>query len=73
MEIFREREMLTGKIDFGGILKRACLEHVPEVQIGDYVLVHVGYALTRLDEAEAKRVFACIEGMDELREGEVPE
>ena len=39
--------MLMGKVDFGGVLKRVCLEHVPEVRPGEYVLVHVGFALSR--------------------------
>jgi len=45
-----------GKIDFSGVAKRACLEHVPDVKIGEYVMVHVGFALVRIDEAEAKKV-----------------
>lgn len=68
MEIFRERELLTGKIDYNGVFKRACLEHVPEVKIGEYVLVHVGYALARLDEAEAKKVFEFLQGTEEFEE-----
>lgn len=45
-----------GKIDFSGVSKRACLEHVPGVKIGEYVIVHVGFALSRINEAEAQRV-----------------
>lgn len=71
---YREHDVLMGKIDFGGVLKRACLEHVPEVQIGEYVLVHVGFALSRLDETEARRVFEFLDGMNQLDEiqGEAP-
>jgi hydrogenase expression/formation protein HypC len=72
LEVTRERELLTGKVDFGGICRRVCLEHLPETKPGDYVLVHVGFALARIDEAEAKRVFALLEGisdLDELTEG----
>ena len=58
IEVARERDVLTGKVDFGGISRRVCLEHVPETQAGDYVLVHVGFALARIDEAEAQRIFA---------------
>ena len=57
-----------GKIDFSGVCKRACLEHVPEVQIGDYVLVHVGFALARIDESEAKQVFELLQEMNQLDE-----
>jgi hydrogenase expression/formation protein HypC len=55
-----------GKIDFGGVAKRACLEHLPESAVGDYVLVHVGFALAKLDEAEAKQIFTFLEAMNDL-------
>ena len=58
----------TGKIDFGGILKQANLAFVPEANVGDYVIVHVGFALSRLDEEEAQKVFQYLEKMDELGE-----
>jgi hydrogenase expression/formation protein HypC len=61
-----------GKVDFGGTRKRVCLEHVPDAKVGDYVLVHVGFALSRIDEAEARRVFDFLESMDGLEELEVP-
>ena len=57
-----------GKINFGGILKEACLAYVPEVKVGDYVIVHVGFALSRLDEAEAHKVFEYLKEMEELAE-----
>ena len=66
VETHREHGLLMGKVDFGGISKRVCLEHVPEALPGDYVLVHVGFALTVIDEAEARRVFAFLEGADQL-------
>ena len=68
VETWRDHEILMGKVDFGGVLKRVCLEHVPEVQPGEYVLVHVGFALSQIDEAEAHKVFAFLEGMDQLDE-----
>lgn len=60
--------MLMAKVQFGGISKRICLEYVPEAQIGDYVLVHVGFALARIDEEEAKRVFEMLQGIGGLEE-----
>jgi hydrogenase expression/formation protein HypC len=66
LEVSRQREILVGKVDFGGICRSVCLEHVPETTVGEYVLVHVGFALARLDEAEAKRVFEMLEEMGEL-------
>jgi len=72
VETYREHDVLMGKVDFGGVFKRVCLEHVPTVRIGEYVLVHVGFALNSIDEDEARRVFAFLDEMkqlDELRVG----
>jgi hydrogenase expression/formation protein HypC len=68
VETYREHDVLMGKVAFGGVSKRVCLEHVPEVQVGEYVLVHVGFALSKLDEEEAGRVFQFLEGMNQLDE-----
>lgn len=46
--------MRMGKVDFGGVSREVCLAYVPEAQVGDYVIVHVGFAISRLDEAEAQ-------------------
>ncbi len=56
----------TGKVNFGGILKEANLAYVPEAKVGDYVLVHVGFALSIVDEVEANQVFEYLRRMDEL-------
>lgn len=72
VETYREHDVLMGKVDFGGVSKRVCLEHVSEVQPGEYVLVHVGFALSRIDEAEARRVFEFLEQMDQLDELKAP-
>lgn len=73
VETFREHGILMGKVDFGGVSKRVCLDHVQEVAVGDYVLVHVGFALAQIDQAEARRVFDFLEGMEQLGElDEVP-
>ena len=58
----------VGKVNFGGILKEVSLAYVPEVKIGDYVIVHVGFALSRLDEAEAHKVFDYLKEMENLGE-----
>lgn len=58
--------MRTGRVSFGGIVKDVNLAYVPEAQIGDYVLVHVGFALSTLDETEAQQVFEYLRQMDEL-------
>ncbi|HEV2436270.1 MAG TPA: HypC/HybG/HupF family hydrogenase formation chaperone [Verrucomicrobiae bacterium] len=57
-----------GKINFGGILKEASLAYVPEARVGDYVIVHVGFALSRLDEDEAQKVFEYLRQIEELGE-----
>ncbi len=72
VETFREHDVLMGKVDFSGVRKKVCLEHVSEVQPGDYVLVHVGFALSRIDEAEARRVFEFLAQMNQLDELKVP-
>jgi hydrogenase expression/formation protein HypC len=58
----------TGKVDFGGILKEANLAYVPEAKVGDYVIVHVGFAISRVDEEEARQVFEYLREMEELSE-----
>ena len=58
----------NGKVNFGGIEKNVCLEYVPETKIGDYVLVHVGFALSRIDEEEAMRTFQLLEDLNQLAE-----
>jgi hydrogenase expression/formation protein HypC len=68
VETYHEHGVLMGKVDFGGVRKAACLEHVPEVQVGEYVLVHVGFALARMDEVEAQRVFALLAELGQLDE-----
>jgi hydrogenase expression/formation protein HypC len=72
VETYREHEVLMGKVDFSGVIKRVCLEHVPDVRPGEYVLVHVGFALTRIDEAEARQVFEFLAQMNQLDELKVP-
>jgi hydrogenase expression/formation protein HypC len=53
-EIYELNGLPSGKVEFGGILKEVCLAYTPEAQVGDYVLVHVGFAISRIDEAEAQ-------------------
>jgi hydrogenase expression/formation protein HypC len=57
-----------GKVSFGGIVKSVCLEYVPDAKQGDYVTVHVGFALTKVDEEEAARTYKLLEELDQLQE-----
>lgn len=69
LEVFQsEGAVPMGKIDFGGITKEICLVYLPEVVAGDYVLVHVGFAISKIDEAEAAEIFSFIEQIGELSE-----
>ncbi len=60
--------MTMGKVSFGGIVKDVCLAYVPDVQVGDYVIVHVGFAISKIDEEEANKVFEFLKEMEELEE-----
>ncbi len=62
-----------GRANFGGIVKQVCLEYTPEVEAGDYVLVHVGFALSKVDENEAARTYQLLEEMKQLGELDVPD
>ncbi|SPF33628.1 Hydrogenase expression/formation protein HypC [Candidatus Sulfotelmatobacter kueseliae] len=63
------------KVDFGGVRKEINLAYTPEAEVGKYVLVHVGFAISVIDEAEAQRVFQYLEELGALKEelGEIPQ
>jgi hydrogenase expression/formation protein HypC len=60
----------VGRVQFGGITREACLDFVPEAAVGDYVIVHVGFAISRVDREEAERTYELLQQMD-LLEGEL--
>lgn len=62
-----ENGMLCGRVEFGGIVRTACLDFLPEAEVGDYVLVHVGFAISRIDEEEARATLAYLEELGELQ------
>lgn len=62
------RELLMAQVDFGGVCKEICLSLTPEAQVGDYVMVHVGFAISRVDPAEAQRTFELLAQMEALGE-----
>ncbi len=58
VEVGPEGLMRMGKVDFGGVIREVCLAYVPEAQLGDYVIVHAGFATSQLDEAEAQETLS---------------
>lgn len=73
IETFEAHGLHMAKVDFGGITREACLEYTPEVKPGDYVVVHVGFAISRVDEEEAARTYKLLEEMGQLSELDAPE
>ncbi len=65
--------MTMGRVSFGGITKDVCLAYTPEAEVGDYVVVHVGFAISRIDEDEAMKVFEYLRELGELQELDVPQ
>ena len=66
IEINDDGPLKMARVDFGGVRKEACLAYVPEVQLGDYVIAHVGFAISRVDEEEALRTLEMLRMIDEL-------
>jgi hydrogenase expression/formation protein HypC len=62
-EIRDEAGLAMGKVDFGGVRKDACLAYLPDVELGDYVIVHVGFAISKVDEGEALRTLEILGSM----------
>jgi len=72
LSIAGEELQRSGKVSFGGITKEVNLAYVPEARVGDYVIVHVGFALSVVDEAEARQTFEYLRQMEELEELKTP-
>jgi hydrogenase expression/formation protein HypC len=68
VELHENCGVRMSRVDFGGITREACLEYIPDAKIGDYVLVHVGFAISKVDEEEAARTYQYLEEMDQLSE-----
>ena len=71
-EVYEQQGMRMAKVQFGGITREACLEYVPDTKVGQYVLVHVGFAISTVDEEEARRTYELLEQMDQLEELNAP-
>jgi hydrogenase expression/formation protein HypC len=73
VETFAKNGLQMARVQFGGIVREACLEYVPETSIGEYVLVHVGFAISRVDEDEAQRTYQALMELGQLSELDIPE
>jgi hydrogenase expression/formation protein HypC len=61
LDIYEVNGLLMGKIDFGGVIREACLTYVPEAKVGDYTIIHVGFALNLIDEKEAMETLSLLD------------
>ncbi len=66
LEIEQRDDTRMARVDFGGVVKDVCLEYLPDLQVGEYTIVHVGFALQRLDEESARQTLALFENLGEL-------
>jgi hydrogenase expression/formation protein HypC len=64
-----EGELLQGMVSFGGVRKRVCLAYVPEAKMGDYTIVHAGFALNLIDEEQAREVFSLLDEIERAEAG----
>jgi len=77
--IYEEQGTRMGRVDFGGVIKDVCLAYLPEIAVGDYTIVHVGFAISKIDEASAeetlknyKELGLLEEELDELKQTDCP-
>jgi hydrogenase expression/formation protein HypC len=70
LDIYETNGLLMGKIDFGGVTREACLAYVPEAKVGDYTIIHVGFALNLIDEQEAMETLSLL---DEISRQDIEE
>jgi hydrogenase expression/formation protein HypC len=73
IEVFEDHGLRMARADFGGTVRKVCVEHLPDAGLGDYVLVHVGFALSKVDPEEAERTYRFLEELGQLDELQVPE
>jgi len=72
IEIYQTGDMKMGKVDFGGVVKEACLEFIQDIEVGEYTIIHVGFGISKLDEEEAQRTLEMLREMEMLAD-ELPE
>lgn len=67
-EIAVENDLRIGRVNFGGVVKRVCLDYVPEIEVGDYTIVHVGFAISKIDQESAEKTLDVFRQMGMLEE-----
>jgi hydrogenase expression/formation protein HypC len=72
-DVFQQDGIRMGTVDFGGITRTACLEYAPEVDLGSYVVIHVGFAISVVDEEEAARAYELLAEMGNLEDIDLPQ
>jgi hydrogenase expression/formation protein HypC len=73
IDTYEQNGLRMARVQFGGITREACVEYLPGTEVGAYVLVHVGFALSRVDEAEAERTYQALMELEQLNELDAPE
>lgn len=73
VELYEDHGLRMARAEFGGTVRKVCVEHVAEARVGDYVLVHVGYAIGTIDPEEAQRTLALLRELGELEDLKIPE
>ena len=73
IDTYDQNGLRMARVQFGGITREACLEYLPETRAGEYVLVHVGFAISRVDEEEAERTYQALKELDQLNELDAPD
>ncbi len=73
IEIYETNGLKMGKIDFGGVVREACLAYVPEIEVGEYTVIHVGFAISQLSEEEAQATLEILHEIADLEEEIGPE
>jgi hydrogenase expression/formation protein HypC len=71
IELYETNGLKMAKVDFGGVIKEACMEYLPDVKLGDYTIIHVGFGLSILDEQEATETMELLKQIDALGEEEL--
>jgi hydrogenase expression/formation protein HypC len=65
-EIYTSGTLKMAKVDFGGVIREACIETIPDLQVGEYTIIHAGFALNRMSEKEARETLDALRELDEL-------